>query len=42
MAAKRSGIKVCGVYDPSSKDYADKIKENSDYYICDFSQLLEL
>ena len=42
MAAKRSGIKVCGVYDPSSKDYADKIKENSDYYIRDFSQLLEL
>ena len=42
MAAKRSGIKVCGVCDPSSKDYADKIKENSDYYICDFSQLLEL
>lgn len=42
MAAKRSGIKVCGVYDPSSKDCADKIKENSDYYIRDFSQLLEL
>ena len=42
MAAKRSGIKVCGVYDPSSKDYADKIRENSDYYIRDFSQLLEL
>lgn len=42
MAAKRSGIKVCGVYDPSSKDYADKIKENSDYYICDFSHLLAL
>ena len=42
IAARRSGIKVCGVYDPSSKDYADKIKENSDYYICDFSQLLAL
>lgn len=41
-AAKKSGIKVCGVYDPASEEYVEDIKKISDYYIYDFSQLLTL
>ena len=37
--AKHAGLKVYGVFDESSKDYADKIKEISDKYLLDFSQL---
>ena len=40
--AKSSGMKVCGVYDSSSQEYIDDIKGVSDYYIYDFSELLEL
>ena len=40
--AKLSGMKVCGVYDASSDDYINDIKSISDYYIYDFSELLEL
>lgn len=40
--AKTSGMKVCGVYDDSSKDYVDEIKQVCDYYIYDFSELMEL
>ena len=40
--AKESGIKVCGVYDESSDDYVEDIKSVSDYYIYDFSELLDL
>ena len=40
--AKISGIKVCGVYDPSSEDYVNEIKKVSDYYIYDFEELLVL
>ena len=32
---------VCGVYDPSSEDYVDQIKAATDYYIYDFSELLD-
>lgn len=38
--AKSAGMLVCGVYDDSSKDYVDEIKEIADYYIYDFSELL--
>ena len=38
--AKAAGMKVCGVYDDSSKDYAEQIKAVSDNYIYDFSELL--
>ena len=37
--AKTAGMKVCGVYDESSKDYSEQIKQVSDYYIYDFSEL---
>ncbi len=40
--AKAAGMKVCGVYDDSSKDYVDEIKAATDYYIYDFSELLEI
>ena len=40
--AKMSGIKVCGVYDDSSKEYVNDIKSIADYYIYNFSELLKL
>jgi len=40
--AKAAGMKVCGVYDDSSKEYIDEIKGIADYYIYDFSELLDL
>ena len=40
--AKQAGMKVCGVYDDSSKDYVAQIKTATDYYIYDFQELLEL
>ena len=40
--AKQAGMMVCGVYDDSSKDYIEDIKGVADYYIHDFSELLDL
>ncbi len=40
--AASAKMKVCGVYDPSSEDYANEIKSVADYYINDFSELLNL
>ena len=40
--AKAAGMKVCGVYDDSSKDYTDDMKSITDFYIYDFSELLKL
>lgn len=40
--AKQAGFKVCGVYDDSSKDVIDDIKQITDCYIYNFSQLLDL
>ena len=42
ITAKQAGMKVCGVFDKSSEQYAEEIKAASDYYINDFSELLEL
>ncbi len=42
QTAKTAGMKVCGVYDDSSKEYVDEMKAATDYYIYDFSELLEL
>jgi len=42
LTAKAAGMKVCGVYDESSKEYADAMKAATDYYIHDFSELLQL
>ena len=40
--AKSAGMKVCGVYDDSSKEYEEEIRNICDYYIYDFSELLDL
>lgn len=40
--AKVAGMPVCGVYDESSKDYTEEIKAATDYYIYDFTELLDL
>ena len=36
--AKSTGMLVCGVYDESSKDYAEQIKAATDFYIYDFNE----
>ncbi len=40
--AKEAGMKVCGVYDESSKDSVDEIKMIADFYINDFIELLNI
>lgn len=40
--AKFAGMMVCGVYDASSESYVDQMKEIDDFYIFDFSELLDL
>lgn len=42
LTAKAAGMKVCGVYDPSSEEYTDQIKAAADYYIYDFLELLKI
>lgn len=42
LTAKKAGMKVCGVYDDSSKDSVDEIKAISDYYIYNFKELLDI
>ena len=38
--AASAGMKVCGVYDPSSREYTEEIKSVSHHYIYDFRELL--
>ena len=40
--AKMAGMKVCGIYDESSAEYADEIKSVSNHYVNKFCELLEL
>lgn len=40
--AKEAGMKVCGVYDESSKEYVEEMKAVNDFYIYDFSELLKI
>ncbi len=40
--AKQAGMKTCGVYDDSSKEYVEDIKSVTDYYIYDFTELLAI
>ncbi len=39
--AKDAGMKVCGVYDVTSEEYVDEMKDICDYYIYDFSEILD-
>ncbi len=38
--AKQAGMKAYGVYDASSEEYTEEIKQASDRYISDFAQLV--
>lgn len=40
-AAKAAGMRVCGVYDDSSRDFVEEMKATTDCYIYDFTELLE-
>ncbi|MBR3837896.1 MAG: HAD family phosphatase [Clostridia bacterium] len=40
--AKAAGMKVCGVFDPSSADYREEMIRDCDYYLDDFSTLPDL
>lgn len=42
LTAKSAGMKVCGVYDKSSEDYTDEIREATDFYIRNFCELPEI
>lgn len=42
LTAKNAGMKVCGVFDESSADCVEQMKAVCDYYIYDFSELLEI
>ncbi len=42
LTAKKAGMRVCGVFDESSKEYAVQIKAATDCYINDFSELFTL
>ena len=40
--AKAAGMRVFGIYDESSKEYIDEMKNATDAYVYDFSELLDL
>ncbi len=40
--AKKAKMKVCGVFDETSQDYIDEVKNITDYYIYNFSEILQL
>ena len=42
LTARSAGMAVCGVFDESSAEYAGEIAAAADYYIKDFSELLEI
>ncbi len=42
LTAKSAGMKVCGVFDESSREYTDEIRAATDHYIKDFSELLSI
>lgn len=42
QTARKAGMLVCGVYDESSKEYENEIRQAANFYIKDFSELLEI
>ena len=42
QTAKSAGMKVCGVYDASSRDYVAQMKAANDFYIYDFKELPDI
>ena len=41
-AAKEAGMKVCGVYDEFTAEFAEEMKRDNDDYIRDFEELLRI
>ena len=41
-AAKEAGMKVCGVYDDFTAEFAAEMIRENDYYIRDFAELLTI
>ncbi len=39
-AAREAGMKVCGVYDDFTAEFAEEMKRDNDFYIDDFQKLL--
>ena len=42
QTAKKASMKSCGVYDQSSSDMVDQMKQACDFYIFDFTELLDI
>lgn len=42
VVAKQAGMRICGVYDPSSEDFVQQMKAETDYFIYSFAHLPEL
>lgn len=40
--AKSAGMKVCGIYDDSSREYVDEMKAETDFYVFNFSDIAEI
>ncbi|MBO5369314.1 MAG: HAD family phosphatase [Clostridia bacterium] len=40
--AKSAGMKVCGVFDKSSEEYVEEMKNICDFYIYDFEELINI
>ena len=41
MAGKNAGMKVVAIYDALSEPYTEMIKEDADYYIFDYAEIME-
>jgi FMN phosphatase YigB (HAD superfamily) len=42
LTAKKAGMLVSGVFDESSREYTERIKAETDFYIQDFIELLDI
>ena len=42
QTAKAAGMKVCGIYDESSREYVDAIRAAADFYVYDFPEILDI
>ena len=42
LTAKKAGMTVVGIYDESSRDYVDEIKDATDGYVYSFEELLNM
>ena len=40
--AKSAGMKVCGIYDDSSREYVEEMKAETDFYVFNFADIAEI